>query len=144
MALVYLDGSSLLIAKDRAAAYKQEQAAKEAETPPTQPPGQPSAGGAASTPGTVPGTAPGTAPIPAVPKTRFYGTVSLDPIKAKLDFATIMDEVIQAFTSRPDAKVQISFDIQAERAGGFDEALQRTIKENCNVLKFSSAEFDND
>lgn len=139
-ALVYLDGSSVLIKKERAAAYKQEQAAKAAvATPPAQPP--------TGTPATPHRAIPGQAGSPATvatPKTRFYGTVSLDPVKAKLDFATIMDEVVQAFTSRPDAQVQISFEIQAEGRNGFNEALQRAIKENCNVLKFTSAEFDND
>jgi predicted AAA+ superfamily ATPase len=139
-ALVYLDGSSVLIAKDQAAAYKKEQAAKAAAATPAMPPFQPLPGG--TTPGSIPGTVPGSPPVPAAPKTRFYGTVSLDPVKAKLDFATIMDEVVQAFTSRPDAQVQISFEIQAEGKNGFDEALQRAIKENCNVLKFTSAEFD--
>lgn len=139
-ALVYLDGSSVLIKKERAAAYKQEQATKATAATPATTPAQPPPGGAAPAHGTVPAT-PAT---PAAPKTRFYGTVSLDPVKAKLDFATIMDEVVQTFTSRPDAQVQISFEIQAEGRNGFNEALQRAIKENCNVLKFTSAEFDND
>ena len=38
----------------------------------------------------------------------------------------------------------ISIDIQAKSGTGFDESLQRTIKENCSVLKFGSAEFDTD
>jgi hypothetical protein len=38
--------------------------------------------------------------------------------------------------------VTISIDIQANSATGFDESLQRTIKENCSVLKFGSAEFE--
>jgi hypothetical protein len=38
--------------------------------------------------------------------------------------------------------VKISVDIQAESTNDFDENLQKTIKENCAVLKFSNAEFD--
>jgi len=38
--------------------------------------------------------------------------------------------------------VKISVEIEATSPNGFDEALQRTIKENCNVLKFSSSEFE--
>ena len=68
--------------------------------------------------------------------------VDLDPIKAKMDFATIVDEVIQQFTSKYDIDVSISIEVQAESLKGFDEGLQRTIKENCNVLKFKNAEFE--
>ena len=67
---------------------------------------------------------------------------ALDPVRAKLDFATIVDEVVQQFTSRLGIDVSISVEIRARSGEGFDEALQRTIKENCNVLKFGSAEFE--
>ena len=68
--------------------------------------------------------------------------MSLDPVKAKFDFAQIVDEVVQNFTTKPNAKVTISIEIQAEDTGGFDESTQRAVRENCNVLKFSSAEFE--
>lgn len=77
-------------------------------------------------------------------KTDFYGTLNLNPIKAKMDFATVMDEVVQQFTAKFGVEVTISVEIQAKSKDGFDEALQRTIKENCNVLGFSSAEFESD
>ena len=75
-------------------------------------------------------------------KKQFYGTISLDPVKAKMEFATIVDEVVQQFTSRLGVNISISVEIQAKSHVGFDEALQRTIKENCNVLQFSNAEFE--
>jgi predicted AAA+ superfamily ATPase len=77
-------------------------------------------------------------------KKRFYGSVELDPVKAKLDFATIMDEVVQQFTSKLGVEVQISIEIQALTKTGFDESIQRSVKENCSVLKFQSFEFDTD
>jgi hypothetical protein len=40
--------------------------------------------------------------------------------------------------------VTISIEIQAKNADGFDEALQRSVKENCNVLNFNTAEFDSE
>ncbi|RMH92923.1 MAG: ATP-binding protein, partial [Calditrichaeota bacterium] len=40
-------------------------------------------------------------------KRQFYGTVTLNPIKAKMDFATIMDEVVQQFTSKLGVDVKI-------------------------------------
>lgn len=59
-----------------------------------------------------------------------------------MDFATIVDEVVQQFTSRLGVDVSISVEIQANSREGFDETLQRTIKENCNVLRFNNAEFE--
>ncbi len=75
-------------------------------------------------------------------KAQFYGTIDLDPVKAKMDFATLMDEVVQQFTAKLGVDVSISVEIEARSRDGFDEALQRTVKENCNVLRFSNAEFE--
>ena len=105
-------------------------------------------GGATTTNGGTDGTGiptstPGETGTPTATKKQFYGTVTLDPIKAKMDFATIMDEVVQQFTSRLGVDVRISVEIQAQNKDGFDETLQRIIKENCNVLKFNSSEFEN-
>ena len=38
--------------------------------------------------------------------------------------------------------VKIAVEIQAENEAGFDDNLQRAVKENCKVLKFKSAEFE--
>lgn len=75
-------------------------------------------------------------------KKQFYGTINLDPVKAKLEFATIIDEIVLQFTSKFGVDVSISVEIEASSSDGFDEAMQRTVKENCNVLKFSSSEFE--
>jgi hypothetical protein len=77
-----------------------------------------------------------------VEKKEFYGTVDLNPVKAKLDFATIVDEVLEHFTAQAGVDVTILVEIRAETDAGFDESLQRTVKENCNVLKFGNAEFE--
>ena len=75
-------------------------------------------------------------------KRNFYGIANLDPIRAKVDFAQIVDEVIQHFTARPDAKVSISIEIRAESGAGFDDSVQRAVKENCKVLRFKNSEFE--
>jgi hypothetical protein len=56
----------------------------------------------------------------------------------------LVDEVILQFTSRPGVKVKIAIEIQADSTTGFDDGLQRAVKENCNVLKFKNAEFEGD
>jgi uncharacterized protein len=75
-------------------------------------------------------------------KKQFYASIDLDPIQAKRQFADLVDEVVQQFTLRPGVKVRIAVEIQAESPTGFDDGLQRAVKENCNVLKFKSAEFE--
>lgn len=75
-------------------------------------------------------------------KKQFYGSIDLDPILAKKQFADLVDEVVQQFTLRPGVKVKIAVEIQAESPTGFDDGLQRAVKENCNVLKFRNAEFE--
>jgi len=55
----------------------------------------------------------------------------------------VVDEVVLQFTSRyPHAKVKISVEIQADISTGFDDGLQRAVKENCKVLRFKSVEFE--
>ncbi|MCW5238482.1 ATP-binding protein [Verminephrobacter eiseniae] len=73
---------------------------------------------------------------------RFYASIDLDPIQAKRQFADLVAEVVQQFTLCPGVKVKIAVEIQAESPTGFDGGLQRAVRENCNVLKFRSAEFE--
>ena len=75
-------------------------------------------------------------------KKQFYGTIDLDPIRAKMQFSEIVDEVVQQFTAKLGVDVEISIEVRATSRDGFDESVQRTIKENCNVLKFGNAEFE--
>jgi hypothetical protein len=102
-------------------------------------------------PGTKPATGgqpatPGTGHTPATGKSnnkkRFFGNVELDPVKAKYAFTQIADEVLQHFVSKPDTKVRISIEIHAESVSGFNDSVQRTIKENSKSLKFKNAEFE--
>ena len=147
-ATIVLDESSLLIDREVALAWREriENERRQQEddnvsgTYSTAP--RETIGGSETTPQTPAGdTSSGIQSITSTKK-HFYGTVTLDPIKAKLDFATIMDEVVQQFTSRLGVDVKISVEIQAQSKNGFDEALQRIIKENCNVLKFDNVEFE--
>ena len=135
---IILDESSLLIERDAAAVYKNSIEPAVVESPP-----QPD-----SDTERPPTSFPPEEEAPATPnpdrkqKRQFYGTIDLDPVKAKMDFAMIVDEVVQQFTSKLGVDVTISVEIQAKSKEGFDEVMQRTIKENCNVLKFNNAEFE--
>ena len=59
-----------------------------------------------------------------------------------MDFAQVVEEVIQQFSIRPDAKIQIRVDIEVDSATPFDDATQRIVKENCHVLGFNHADFE--
>lgn len=80
-------------------------------------------------------------PAPAVKK-HFYGSIDLDPIQAKKQFADLVDEVVQQFTVRPGVRVKIAIEVQAESDAGFDAGVQRAVQENCQVLRFKNAEFE--
>ncbi len=75
---------------------------------------------------------------------RFYGTISLSPMKAKMEFSDIVDEVVDQFNMQTDVELTISVEIAAKSKTGFNENTQRAIKENCAVLKFVSHEFVED
>lgn len=75
-------------------------------------------------------------------KKRFFGNIDLDPVKAKFQFSQIADEVVQPFTTQPDARVTISVEIHAESPKGFNEATQRAVRENSKTLKFKNAGFE--
>jgi uncharacterized protein len=137
--MVHLE-TNLLIEPSAAAAYeaeikKEQEAAKETATDAS--PGAPSQGAQAPQP-----------PKPSSPTAtkasakRFYGTAPLNPLLAKKELADIVDEVVEQFTTRVGTDVQITVEIQARSPAGFDENLQRSVKENCRALKFTSFEFE--
>lgn len=139
--LITLDESCVLIEKSAAAAYREK-------TKPVVPvPGDIPGGGVTEKPpipGELPPKPPETSPPAAAIKKQFYGTTNLDPVRAKMDFSTLVDEVLQQFTAKLGVEVTLTVEIQAKSNVGFDEALQRTVKENCNVLRFGSAEFEDE
>ena len=144
---LFFDSSLLLIEPVTAAGYAEvKRAAEEATRPATTDSG---------TPTTVSGSQPpsaaengkasyienGETPKASVKK-QFYGSIELDAIQAKKQFSDLVDEVILQFTSRPGVKVKIAIEIQADSTIGFDDGMQRAVKENCNVLRFRNAEFE--
>lgn len=150
--LAQLDEATLLIEREAAHAYANKIAEPPTQTSIGQPqtfgdlPDRPAGPGAPGTAGTpLDSLTPAggdTGPVP-VNKSRFYGTVTLDPVSASMQFATLMEEVVQQFTAKLGVDVTISVEINAtDKDGGFTEALQRSVRENCNVLGFKDAEFE--
>lgn len=144
---LFMDASLLLIEPVTAAGYAEVQRAKEEAARPQ--PTTLTTGSGDLPPHRVEDPANPTVPDaggsarPTVKK-HFYGSIELDPIQAKKQFSDLVDEVILQFTARPGVKVKIAIEIQAEAPVGFDDGLQRSVKENCNVLRFKNAEFDDE
>lgn len=84
----------------------------------------------------------GTGGATSTKKTMFFGSVDLDPIKAKLQFSDIAAEVLMLFTQKPGVKVRVSVEIEAECPSGFDDGIQRAVRENCDQLKFKNRTFE--
>lgn len=143
---VFLDTSLILIEPVTAASYAEAQRiAQEIEREKLK--------AAAKQEGTGEGSATVTEPVkltmPSVEalatvgaKKQFYASVELDPIQAKKQFADLADEIIQQFVIRPNVKVKVVIEMEAKSDTGFDEGLQRAVKENCNVLRVKNAEFE--
>ena len=139
-----VDDSLLLIEPAAAAAYEES-----IRPPETSYPADTPFGGSVAREGSTAVVGGGTFPVPTPTPTgtpsakiRFYGSVEIDPIRAKIAFGQIVDEVVMQFTSRPNATVAIKIEISAEDTSGFDENLQRAIRENSALLGFGSAEFE--
>ncbi|HNV69831.1 MAG TPA: hypothetical protein PKO06_09050, partial [Candidatus Ozemobacteraceae bacterium] len=137
-----IDGALLLIEPSAAAAFEAAQKPPEVVKPdPVPPDGKP-----------VPPTAPGGGkgkpePTPPGPKKgpamkRFFGSVEVDPVKAKIELAKIVDEVLVHLASKHGVNVTVTLEINAEAPQGFDEATQRTAKENGRLLNFKTLSFE--
>lgn len=150
---LFLDASLLLVDPVAAAAYlfaeaEAQRAAENAARPTATYPtgsdteGKPLRAEYSEKPSVYPSRNGASAPVPGTSKKQFYASIELDAIQAKKQFADLVDEVVLQFTSRPGVKVKIAIEIQAESLTGFDDGLQRSVKENCNVLRFKTAEFE--
>ena len=139
----FMDSSTLLLSPESASAWqavldderrKREEAIAKPEQPAPPLPGEtlvafPSPDGAA---------------IDTAPKLqkRFYASLDLEPHGAKMRFGDIVDNIVRHLIERTDTCVTISIEIQAESPSGFQEDIQRVLKENANTLKFKSAAFE--
>ena len=68
----------------------------------------------------------------------------LDPQWASLQFSQIGEEVLQHLAALEGTELEITVEIQARREAGFEEALQRTVRENANTLGFDNHSFEED
>ena len=90
---------------------------------------------------TIDTSVPGTSAKPILMK-RFYATIDLEPENIAIQASNIGNEIISLLKKRYHADVTVTLEIQAYDREGFAEDIQRAVRENCNTLKFGSAEFE--
>ncbi len=127
---VRIDGASVVVKPE--AARRQLEAEKPAEAGVEA--GVPAARSEEARPGEV-------AVENAKPR-RFYGTVTLDPIRMSRDASQLADEVVRHLAALVDADVQVRVEITASSEQGFDDDVVRTVTENARTLKFEQHGFE--
>ncbi len=135
---VVLDAESVVVKAEVAARQMdEERSAVESRSGTEQSDGNGEAAGrsATETGGAV------TDPAGPAAKTRFYGRVSLEPVRMLRDLGDIADAIV-AQLGRADAEVTISVEIEANATDGFDDDVRRTVSENARTLKFETHEFE--
>jgi predicted AAA+ superfamily ATPase len=136
---VLLDGQSLLVKPDVAAAQMQAESQPSAGDPTLHDPGQ----SRPVVPG-MQGTAQsGREPAPPAPVLRrFHASVSVDPLRLGRDASQIAEEVVQHLTTLAGARVEVTLEIQADLADGAPPKLVQDVTENCRTLRFDSYGFE--
>jgi hypothetical protein len=78
------------------------------------------------------------------PNTRFFASVDLNPYTITKHIGDVSDEVLKLLTDQSGVDVTVTIEIQAKSPSGFDGDFQRTLRENCNTLKFRQSQFESD
>lgn len=127
--------STLVVKPELAKAQRAAETAGDgADAKAAGPDGQPEADGA------------GPAVQPADPPrtTRFNGAKSLRPDHLGTDFKKVVDEVIEPLRSVEGVQLNVTIEVEATAADGFDDSRVRTVKENADTLRFEFGEFGSD
>ncbi len=117
---VLIDGASVLVEKETAEQHRPEPK-DESEVPPPPPPPPPD---------------------PTTKPKVFFGAIELNPDRMVGNANQVFDEIMPHIAHAEGAKVKVSIEIRVEAPGGFDDAVQRTVRENAATLDFRVAEFE--
>ena len=81
-------------------------------------------------------------PEPVIRNARFVARFNVDPDSGiEEQLSIVVREVLERLQPGADT-FDVSVDIEAERFDGFDDAVVRTISENCRTIGFSKARFE--
>ena len=135
-AAVILDVASVVVRAEVAARQVQrEQSATTDVASPTSDP-EPADGSVDRGRAAIPGGTPG-----PVPTKRFYGRVSLEPLRMLRDMGDIAATIVKEL-GRADPAMTITVEIEATAVDGFSEDIRRTVDENARTLNFDAHEFE--
>ena len=83
-----------------------------------------------------------TTPTPAVnAPTGYYGKFTLDSVRAIRQVEEILQNVVEHLRTVDGGSVDLTFEINAS-SPGFDDRVQRVVRENANQLKATAQEFE--
>jgi hypothetical protein len=77
-------------------------------------------------------------PPPGSAKHQFYAQFDLDPVRSIKQLGEILEHV----GAKLGSELEISLEVRAKNAEGFDDGTRRTVSENANNLGASAAEFE--
>ena len=80
-------------------------------------------------------------PPPRPKRTRFFGSINLDPMTPSSKMGVILEEVLVHLTGA-GADVRLHLEVQAHKADGFSETVVNTVTENAATLQFEVKEFE--
>jgi hypothetical protein len=130
-AVVVLDGVSVLVRPEFAAQRIEEE---------RQPAGGHEDKGNGATDSTR-RSGPDAEPVGKRVPTRFYGRISLKPVRMLRDLGDIAEAVVGQL-EHADAAVTITVEIEATAEKGFGDDVRRTISENAHTLKLETYGFE--
>jgi hypothetical protein len=75
---------------------------------------------------------------------RFYGRITLEPVRLLRDVNNITDAIVQQLGRASNAQVSVTVEIEATSTDGFDDDIRRTVTENARTLRFDTHEFESE
>ena len=135
---VVLDATAVVVKPDVATCQMDQDKPATGDDAQTPPSGSPRPAG---DPTSSPTHSPSSQPSPSAAPKRFYGRVTLEPVRVMRDIGEIAEAIVTQL-GRADASVTINVEIEATAEGGFSEDIRRTVDENARTLKFDTHEFE--
>ena len=82
--------------------------------------------------------------VAAILPTHFNARVHLKAQRPLPDAQKVVEHVVQHLVGTQGADVELTLSISAKHEEGFNDAVKRTVLENCRTLSFDHSEFHND
>lgn len=76
--------------------------------------------------------------------TRFFGAYKVDPERYRRDLTRLSQEILQQLTTVDGVQLEVTVEVQAQRAEGFPHDMVRTILENARTLRFEQSSFEDE